>query len=94
MLFPEEYVFKDEGYSGAVLIRPGLERIRDLSAEGQVQAVLIYSPDRLSRNYAYQVVLMDEFASCGTEVLFVHSVQSRYAGSSAVASIAGNDLGI
>ena len=73
---PEEYVFKDEGYSGAVLIRPGLERIRDLSAEGQVQAVLIYSPDRLSRNYAYQVVLMDEFASCGTEVLFVHSVKA------------------
>jgi site-specific DNA recombinase len=70
---PEEYVFKDEGYSGAILVRPGLERLRDLSAEGQIQAVLIYSPDRLSRNYAYQVVLMDEFASCGTEVLFVNS---------------------
>ena len=70
---PDEYVFKDEGYSGAVLVRPGLERVRDLSAEGQIQAVLIYSPDRLSRNYAYQVVLMDEFASCGIEVLFINS---------------------
>ncbi len=70
---PKEYVFKDEGYSGAILIRPGLERVRDLSAEGQIQAVLVYSPDRLSRNYAYQVVLTDEFASCGTEVLFVNS---------------------
>jgi site-specific DNA recombinase len=70
---PAEYVFKDEGYSGAILVRPGLEKVRDLSAEGQIQAVLIYSPDRLSRNYAYQVVLMDEFASCGTEVLFVSS---------------------
>ena len=70
---PEEYVFKDEGYSGAILVRPGLEKVRDLSAEGQIQAVLIYSPDRLSRNYAYQVVLIDEFASCGTEVLFVNS---------------------
>jgi site-specific DNA recombinase len=72
-LVPDEYVFKDEGYSGAILVRPGLEKIRDLSAEGQIQAILIYSPDRLSRNYAYQVVLMDEFASCGTEVLFVNS---------------------
>ena len=27
---PEEYIFKDEGYSGAVLVRPGLERVRDL----------------------------------------------------------------
>lgn len=70
---PKEYVFKDEGYSGAILVRPGLERVRDLSAEGQIQAVLVYSPDRLSRNYAYQVVLTDEFASCGTEVLFVNS---------------------
>jgi len=70
---PDEYVFKDEGYSGAILVRPGLEKIRDLSAEGQIQTILIYSPDRLSRNYAYQVVLMDEFASCGTEVLFINS---------------------
>ena len=70
---PDAYVFKDEGYSGAILVRPGLEKVRDLSAEGQIQAVLIYSPDRLSRNYAYQVVLMDEFASCGVEVLFVNS---------------------
>lgn len=70
---PDEYVFKDEGYSGAILVRPGLEKVRDLSAESQIQAVLIYSPDRLSRNYAYQVVLIDEFASCGTEVLFVNS---------------------
>lgn len=70
---PDEYIFRDEGYSGAILVRPGLEKVRDLSAEGQIQAVLIYSPDRLSRNYAYQVVLMDEFASCGTEVLFINS---------------------
>jgi site-specific DNA recombinase len=70
---PDEYVFKDEGYSGAILVRPGLEKVRDLSAEGQIDAVLIYSPDRLSRNYAYQVVLIDEFASSGTELLFVNS---------------------
>ena len=56
-IVPGDYIFKDEGYSGAVLVRPGLEKVRDLSAEGQIQAVLIYSPDRLSRNYAYQVVL-------------------------------------
>jgi site-specific DNA recombinase len=74
---PEEYVFKDEGYSGAILVRPGLERVRDLSAEGQIQAVLIYSPDRLSRNYAYQVVLMDEFASCGVEVIFINSPKAE-----------------
>src|SRR5450631_3541 len=70
---PDEYIFKDEGYSGAILVRPGLEKVRDLSAEGQIQAILIYSPDRLSGNYAYQVVLMDEFISYGIEVLFINS---------------------
>lgn len=70
---PDEYIFRDQGYSGAILVRPGLEKVRDLSAEGQIQAVLIYSPDRLSRNYAYQVVLMDEFTSYGVEVLFINS---------------------
>jgi site-specific DNA recombinase len=70
---PQEYIFKDEGYSGAILVRLGLEKVRDLSAEGQIEVVLVYSPDRLSRNYAYQVVLIDEFNSCGTEVLFVNS---------------------
>jgi site-specific DNA recombinase len=76
-VLPEEYIFRDEGYSGAVLVRPGLERVRDLSAEGQIQAVLVYSPDRLSRNYAYQVVLLDELRSNGTEVLFVNSPKAE-----------------
>ena len=44
-----EWVFEDEGYSGAMLARPGLETLRDLAAQGQIGAVLIYSPDRLSR---------------------------------------------
>src|SRR5437763_16516172 len=54
---PKEWVFEDEGYSGGTLERPGLERVRDLAAEGQVQVALAYSPDRLSRKYAYQILL-------------------------------------
>ena len=59
---PKEWVFEDEGYSGATLERPGLEHVRDLAAEGQIQVVLAYSPDRLSRKYAYQILLIEEFA--------------------------------
>jgi resolvase-like protein len=39
---PDEWVFEDEGYSGATLIRPGLEKVRDLAAEGQIDAVLVH----------------------------------------------------
>jgi len=70
---PNEWIFQDEGYSGATLIRPGLERVRDLAAEGQIEKVLIYSPDRLSRKYAYQVLLIEEFARQGVEVIFIKS---------------------
>jgi site-specific DNA recombinase len=68
---PPEWVFQDEGYSGAILVRPGLEALRDLAAEGQVAAVLVYSPDRLSRKYAYQVLLSEELSRCGVELIFL-----------------------
>ena len=74
---PTEWIFQDEGYSGTSLIRPGLERIRDLAAEGQIQMVLAYSPDRLSRKYAYQVLLMEEFIRHGVEMVFVKAPQSE-----------------
>jgi site-specific DNA recombinase len=74
---PKEWVFEDEGYSGATLERPGLERVRDLAAEGQIQVVLAYSPDRLSRKYAYQILLIEEFSRHGVETLFVKSPQGN-----------------
>ncbi len=68
-----EWIFQDEGYSGAILKRPDLERLRDLAAEGQIETVLVYSPDRLSRKYAYQVLLMEEFSRQGVATVFVKS---------------------
>src|SRR6266700_1160356 len=70
---PSEWVLQDEGYSGAVLVRPGLEALRDLAAEGQITAVLVYAPDRLSRKYAYQVLLAEELSRCGVELIFLKS---------------------
>jgi len=76
---PEEWIFQDEGYSGGNLVRPGLERLRDLAAEGQIEALLIYSPDRLSRKYAYQVLLTEEFSRHGVEVYFIKSPKAETA---------------
>ena len=68
---PEEWVFCDEGHSGATLVRPALEALRDLAAQGCVDLVLVYSPDRLARKFAYQALLIEELARCGTRVEFV-----------------------
>lgn len=73
---PDEWVFEDEGFSGANLVRPGLERLRDLAAEGHIAAVLVHAPDRLSRKYAYQVLLVEEFARNGVETIFVQAPKS------------------
>ena len=73
---PDDWVIEDEGFSGASLLRPGLERLRDLAAEGYIQAVLIHSPDRLSRKYAYQVLLTEEFARHGVETIFLKAPHS------------------
>jgi len=68
---PEQWVFEDEGHSGATLVRPALERLRDLVAGVGVDVVLVYSPDRLARKFAYQALLIEEFARAGTRVEFV-----------------------
>lgn len=73
---PKQWIFEDDGYSGASLVRPGLERLRDLAAEGQLQAVLVHAPDRLSRKYAYQVLLVEELARHGVETVFVKAPQA------------------
>jgi len=68
---PAEWIFQDEGYSGANLARPGLEALRDLAAEGQIRAALVYSPDRLSRKYAYQILLVEELSRCDVELVLL-----------------------
>jgi site-specific DNA recombinase len=76
---PTSWIVEDEGYSGATLERPGLERVRDLAAEGQIQTVLVYSPDRLSRKYAYQILLIEELARHGVETRFLNAPQGASA---------------
>ena len=66
----EPLVFKDEGYSGSRLDRPGLDALRDAIAEGQFRTLLIYDPDRLSRNFVHQQILLEEFQRRGVDVVF------------------------
>ena len=67
----ETHVFRDEGYSGARLDRPGLDGLRDAVRDAAVDVVAVLSPDRLARKYAYQVLLLEEFRRAGREVVFL-----------------------
>ena len=56
------HLFRDDGYSGAVLARPGLDRLRDAVKGREIDRVLVTSPDRLARNYVHKMVLLEEWA--------------------------------
>ena len=67
---PPEWVFQDEGYSGAILVRPGLRRCAIWRLRGKIAAVLvvIFAGPAGSRKYAYQVLLSEELSRCGVEL--------------------------
>src|SRR3954466_13351233 len=72
-----EEVFRDDGYSGATLNRPGLDRLRDAVRAGEVGRRLVTDPDRLARNYVQLMVLLEELERAGREVAFLDRPMSR-----------------
>jgi site-specific DNA recombinase len=69
---PAERQFIDDGVSGTTLVRPALERLRDLAAVGGLDRLYVHAPDRLARRYAYQVLLVEELTGAGVEVVFLN----------------------
>lgn len=69
-------VFRDEGYSGGRLNRPGLNRLRGLVRQGEVSRVIVTAPDRLARKYVDQVLVLEEFKQFGCPVLFLERPMS------------------
>src|SRR4029077_2471986 len=72
-----ELRFVDDGYSGSILARPGLERLPDQAAAGAIDRLYMLEPDRLSRKYAYQVLILEELTRCGVEVVFLRNPVGR-----------------
>ena len=67
-----EMRFVDEGHSGATLIRPHLERLRDLAAAGGIDRLYVLCPDRLARSYAHQMLLVEELQRCEVDLVFIN----------------------
>ena len=59
---------QDAGQSGASLERPGMDRVRDLVADGGVSMVLAQDRDRFAREPAYHYLLRREFEEFGCKI--------------------------
>jgi site-specific DNA recombinase len=68
----DDLCFLDDGFSGSTLVRPGLERLRDVAWAGGFTHLYVHSPDRLARKYAWQVLLVEELQRCGIELIFLN----------------------
>jgi site-specific DNA recombinase len=73
----DDLVFRDDGFSGATLRRPGLDALRDAVAAARCDLVALTAPDRLARNYVHQMLLLDEFAGAGCQIEFVDRPMSQ-----------------
>jgi site-specific DNA recombinase len=82
-------LYADDGYSGATLRRPALERLRDRIAEGAIDIVYVHNPDRLARRYAYQVLLLEEFAEHGASVVFLQGPSASNAEDALLVQVQG-----
>jgi site-specific DNA recombinase len=63
--------FTDEGYSGARLDRPALDRMRDLAEHHGFEVLLTYCTDRLARKFVLQALILDELERFGVKTIFL-----------------------
>jgi site-specific DNA recombinase len=68
--WPIVETYKDDGWSGGVMERPELDRLRDDAQKGVFEAVLINDVDRLARDVAHLGVIKRDLEKKGIRVIF------------------------
>ena len=71
----KEYI--DEGYSGELLDRPALDKLRDDAKNRLFDIVLVHSPDRLSRKFLYLGIVQEELKKYGINIVFLNRPDSK-----------------
>lgn len=76
-IIPQENIFMDDGWTGEMLQRPGLDAMRDAAVAGDFQVLYVYDRGRLSRVFAYQEVLIEEIVNKGIEFVTLHDIKAE-----------------
>ena len=73
-LLAPEGIYKDEGWSGAILERPDLDRMRADAHDSKFEILYTYDRGRLSRKFVHQELILDELRSLGVEYISLHDI--------------------
>jgi site-specific DNA recombinase len=63
-------IYKDEGWSGSLLARPALDRLRDDAAHSSFSILLVNDVDRLARDVSHLGIIKRHFERCGVQLIF------------------------
>lgn len=66
---PEDLIFRDEGISGSVEGRPGLQAALQAARAGRFQTLIVYDWSRLARDEALFWYLIYQFREAGAEII-------------------------
>ena len=70
-----EHIFADNGWSGSILARPALDKLRDAIKAKEIDIVYVYDLGRLSRDFTNQLVLIKEIEEeRGVKLISLHDI--------------------
>jgi site-specific DNA recombinase len=72
-----DYEYKDEGWSGAIIERPDLDRMRSDAREGKFEILYVYDRGRLSRKFVHQEIILEELRECGIVCISLHDINGQ-----------------
>lgn len=64
--------YLDDGWSGELLARPELDRLRDDTSKNLWDGVVFVDRDRLARKLSLQELIIDELRDKGKEIIFLN----------------------
>ena len=76
-ILPSENIFMDDGWTGEMLLRPGLDAMRDAATAGAFQALYVYDRGRLSRVFAYQEIIIEDLLNLDIQFVTLHDIKAE-----------------
>lgn len=81
--------FIDNGWSGDLLARPDLDRMRDAARKNEFDALYVYDRGRLARRFTYQEIILEEVTELGIEFITLHDLNAVTAEEKVLQSMQG-----